>query len=59
MIIEMPKNATKKQVAEAIKKIQASIRKKRGKGNIAKIFGANPKEVDGVAFQKKVRKEWD
>ncbi len=59
MIIELPKNATKKQVADAIKKLQVSIKKKRGKGNIAKLFGSNKNETDGLTFQKKIRKEWN
>lgn len=59
MIIELAKNATKKQVEEALAKLRVSIKKKKKKGNIAKLFGSNPNEVDGLAFQKKVRKEWD
>jgi len=62
MTIIIPKNATK----EEIKKVLAVFEKKgklkkakAGKGNGAKYFGINPKEVDGLAFQKKVRKEWD
>ncbi len=60
MIIELPKNATKKQVKEAIKKLEKGRRKKNGrKGNISHLFGSNPGEADGLTFQKKVRKEWD
>jgi hypothetical protein len=29
------------------------------KGNIAHLFGSNPKEADGLKFQKKMRSEWD
>ncbi|MFC0774142.1 hypothetical protein [Terrimonas alba] len=59
MIIELPKNATKKQVEEAIKKLQANIKKKKGRGNISKHFGVCKSKVDGLEFQKKVRSEWD
>lgn len=59
MTIVIPKKASKKQVQEAIsvleKKKKAISRKK---GNASKFFGINPNEVDGLAFQKKVRKEW-
>lgn len=58
MTIVMPKNPTKKQVAAAVKKLQTSLKRKKGGGNIARHFGSNKKEVDGLAFQKKVRKEW-
>lgn len=59
MTIIIPKKASKEQVKEAI----AALEKKkkevpRKKGNAAKFFGTNPNEVDGLAFQKKVRKEW-
>jgi hypothetical protein len=59
MIIKISKNATKKQVEEAIEKMRRHLNKKKGKGNIAKHFGACKSEVDGLAFQKKVRSEWD
>ncbi|GEM_PF-714439 len=62
MYIVIPKNATPAQV----KKMIAEFEKKRSrkkvkvrKGNLAKHFGSNPAEVDGLAFQKKVRAEWD
>jgi hypothetical protein len=58
MIIELKKNATTKDVEEALKKIQKNG-KKGGKGNAAAFFGKNPAEVDGIKFQKKARKEWD
>jgi len=57
MIIKLGKNATPKEVEEALKKIQKQG-KKGGKGNAAAFFGKNPAEVDGLKFQKKVRKEW-
>jgi len=60
MTIELPKNATKKQVKNAIKKMEETLKKKRkGKGNIAHLFGTCKSEVDGLEFQKKVRSEWD
>ncbi len=60
MTIVLPKNATKKQVKAAIEKLEKNLAKKRGrKGNISHLFGACKSEVDGLAFQKKVRSEWD
>ncbi|MEQ1678398.1 MAG: hypothetical protein ABL876_17010 [Chitinophagaceae bacterium] len=59
MTVVVPKNASKKQVQEALKKVRTGIKKKKSKGNVAHLFGSNPKEADGLAFQKKVRKEWD
>ncbi len=32
---------------------------KKNKDNLLKHFGSNPKEADGLTYQKKVRKEWD
>ena len=58
MIIELKKNATRKEIEKALKDIQLAG-KKKGKGNAARFFGINPNEVDGLEFQKKVRKEWD
>ena len=49
----------KKQVEETIKKLQANIKKKKGRGNISKHFGVCKSKVDGLEFQKKVRSEWD
>jgi hypothetical protein len=62
MHINMPKNASVEEVKKALKKFEQKrkLRKsKNGKGNIAKHFGSNPGEVDGLKFQKKVRSEWD
>ncbi len=58
MIIELSKNASEKQIKEALNKIRRSIKKNSKEGNIAHLFGSNPNEVDGLAFQKKARKEW-
>lgn len=58
MIIELPKNASKKQIKDAIKKIETATNKKKSGGNVAKLFGANPNEIDGLSFQKNIRKEW-
>jgi hypothetical protein len=59
MTVIIPKKASKEQVKEALaaldKKKKSTSRKR---GNAAKFFGINPDEVDGLAFQKKVRKEW-
>jgi hypothetical protein len=62
MYIIIPKNATKEEVKKALVKFNRMRKQKRtkgGKGNIAKHFGSNPAEVDGLKFQKKVRAEWD
>ena len=59
MIIELPKNAAKKQVADALEKLQQDIKKKKGKGNIASHFGKLKSTEDGLAFQKRVSSEWD
>jgi hypothetical protein len=59
VIIELSKNAPKKQVAEALAKLSQSIKNKKGKGNIAHHFGKLKTSEDGLAFQKRVRSEWD
>ena len=48
-------------MADINKKDKKQVRNKRRtkKGNVAHLFGINPKEVDGLKFQKKVRSEWD
>ena len=45
---------TKKELQE----LEELKKKNKGKGNISAFFGANPNEIDGVEFQKIVRKEW-
>jgi hypothetical protein len=59
MTIELPKNATKKQVKAAIEKLEKALRKQNRKGNISRHFGTCKSDVDGLEFQKKVRSEWD
>jgi hypothetical protein len=60
MTIVLPKNATKKQVREAMDKVEKAMLKKKGrKGNIVRHFGSCKSRVDGLEFQKKVRSEWD
>jgi hypothetical protein len=59
MIVEIPKNATKKQVEEAMEKMRRHLLKKKGKGNIAKHFGTLKMKEDGLTYQKRVRREWD
>jgi hypothetical protein len=54
MSVTTIKKNTKKEVEKILKK---AARKR--KGNLKKHFGINPNEVDGLAFQKKVRAEWD
>jgi hypothetical protein len=62
MYVIIPKNASpvqvKKLIAEFEKKRSRKKEKGRG-GNLAKFFGSNPAEADGLKFQKKVRAEWD
>ncbi|MBK7884862.1 MAG: hypothetical protein IPJ81_14565 [Chitinophagaceae bacterium] len=44
---------------EKIKKIRQTKGKViSNKKSVAKLFGINKKEVDGIQFQKKVRNEW-
>lgn len=57
MTVKMPKDPSKKQVDAAIKKLQTSVKKK--KGSIIHLFGSNPNEAEGLTFQKKARAEWD
>ncbi len=62
MTIIIPKNATKAEIKKAIAAFEKKRELKKNKprkGNIAKHFGSNPAEVDGLKFQKKVRAEWD
>ncbi len=54
VVIEIPKKATKKQVDELIKKATTT---KAGK--MAKHFGALKRGIDGLAFQKKLRNDWN
>ena len=53
-VIEIPKNATKKQVQEILKKAE-----KLKKGKIAKHFGALKRDIDGLTYQKAIRNEWN
>jgi len=50
----LPKKTTKKQIKKML-----SVFARKKKGNLKKFFGANPTEIDGMEFQKKVRAEWD
>ena len=62
MYVIISKNATPDEVKKALEKFQKKRvlkKSKPGKGNIAKYFGSNPHEVDGLKFQKKLRAEWD
>ena len=54
MTVEIPKNATKKEVEKILKGLA-----KKKSGNLKKYFGVNKNGVDGLKFQKKVRSEWD
>ncbi len=56
MVVTIKKDFKKKQIKEALEKVEQF--RKKGKGNIAHLFGSNPKEVDGLEFQKQVRMEW-
>jgi hypothetical protein len=53
-VIETPKKASKKQVQEILKKAG-----KLKKGNMAKHFGSLKRGIDGLAYQKKIRDEWN
>lgn len=54
VVIEIPKKATKKQVDELLKKATTSKKSK-----MAKHFGALKRGIDGLAFQKNIRNDWD
>ena len=54
VVIEIPKKATKKQVDDLLKKAtNAKV------GKMAKHFGALKRGIDGLAFQKKQRNDWN
>ena len=54
VIAHIPKNATPKQIEEAMKKIARRKRKK----DVSKHFGALKRGIDGLKYQKKLRGEW-
>lgn len=56
MIIKEIKPANNKRKVKAFAK---QPEKTNDKGNISRFFGCNPKEEDGLNYQKKIRKEWD
>jgi hypothetical protein len=59
MTVTIPKKASKEQVKKALSKLGKKKKNPVGKkGNATKFFGINPDEVDGLVYQKKVRKEW-
>ena len=53
-VIEIPKKASKKKVKEILEKVE-SLKK----GKMAKHFGALKRGIDGLAYQKQVRDEWN
>ena len=53
-VIEIPKKASKKKVKEILGKVE-SLKK----GKMAKHFGALKRCIDGLAYQNKVRDEWN
>lgn len=53
-VIEIPKKASKKKVKEILEKT-GSLKK----GKMAKHFGALKRGIDGLAYQKQVRDEWN
>ena len=58
MTIVLSKNASKKEVKAALVKLEKDLAKKK-KGNISRLFGSCKSKVDGLEFQKKLRREWD
>ncbi|MGC4129703.1 MAG: hypothetical protein QM564_09130 [Bergeyella sp.] len=54
MTIVIKKNATKDEIKNSL----AEINKKKKKG-IRQFFGISTENTDAVAFQKKLRNEWD
>ncbi len=57
MVVEIKKNYSEKKKKELIEK----VRKEDGrrKPSLKDVFGIYKDGVDGLAFQKKVRNEWD
>ena len=53
-VIEIPKNATKKQLDEVAKKLKAIPKK-----SIKKHFGKLKWPVDALEYQKQIRNEWN
>ena len=58
MTIILKKNATKKDIEAAEKKLRAN-RGKSKKGSFREFFGTLKRGYDGLEYQKKVRSEWD
>ncbi len=59
MTIIIKKDASKKEIQEALKKVTKGNKKKLTPGNLRKHFGKLKLGIDGLEFQKKVRSEWD
>jgi hypothetical protein len=55
MIIEIKKPVTKKKVKEALALMTSSKKKK----TLRIHFGKLKRGIDGLAYQKKMRDEWD
>lgn len=61
MTVVIPKNASREEIKKTLQKIEkkkTALKANIRKGKSASLFGSNPNEVDGLAFQKKVRAEW-
>lgn len=56
MVVTIKKDASKKEIEKALKKMEEHT--KKTKGSISQFFGAAPLHIDGLEFQQKVRKEW-
>jgi hypothetical protein len=57
MTIILKKNANKKDIEAAEKKLSVKKRKSK-KGNLSEFFGSLKRGYDGLEYQKKVRSEW-
>ncbi len=55
MIIEIPKGTSEKKVKSIL---HQKVGKRNPKKTIDAFFGKLPDIVDGLKFQKKVRREW-
>lgn len=53
-VIDIPKNATKKQLMAIRKKIESMPKK-----SMKKHFGKMKWPMDGLAYQKELRNEWN
>ena len=57
MLVQIPKNATKEQIQEALAKINTSTKPQKGFPKLNDFFGTI-EQRDYLAMQKQMRDEW-